>query len=171
MKSSLLLLTLLSIGLAPVCPVFAQVQQVWIARYDSPTNSSASTAALAVDSAGNIYVAGALNLSTNATADFLTVKYDANGNQLWSESYDGPSNAVDFVSALAIDSSANVYVTGIADQPIGAGGGAIATIKYDSDGRQAWLARYRSPDGSVERPAALAVDKEGNVYARNAAQE
>src|SRR5262245_31472931 len=100
MNTKILLLGLLSIGLAPVRPVSAQVQQAWVARYNGPTHLSAVASAMAIDSAGNVSVTGSLS-GTNGTSDYLTVKYDANGNQLWAASYNGPTNVVDSASALA----------------------------------------------------------------------
>jgi hypothetical protein len=156
MNTKILVLGLLSIGLAPVRPVSAQVQQAWVARYNGPINLSAVASAMAIDGAGNVYVTGSLS-GTNGASDYLTVKYDANGNQLWPASYVGPSNLVNFASALAIDGGGNVYITGIS-------GGAIATVKYDSGGQQLWAARYQGSEVSLEAPTALAVDSGGDVY-------
>jgi hypothetical protein len=92
-------------------PLSAQVQQAWVARYIGPTNSTAAAVAMALDGLGNVYVAGSLSW-TNGASDYLTVKYDPNGTKLWAQSYDGPSNAVDVVAALAIGSTGEVYVSG-----------------------------------------------------------
>ncbi len=60
---------------------------------------------------------------------------------------------------MTIDSAGNVYVTGNS-------GGTIATVKYDSSGRQLWVARYNGPGNGNDRPAsnAIALDSAGNVY-------
>ena len=47
-----------------------------------------------------------------ADLDFLTIKYDPDGIQLWARRYDGPAGGEDQVYALATDDLGNVYVTG-----------------------------------------------------------
>ena len=61
-------------------------------------------------------------------------------------------------SALALDGTGNVYVTGESQ-------GDIATIKYDSGGNQVWVARY---DNGV--PYAMAIDNANNVYVSGLSQ-
>jgi len=73
-----------------------------------------------VDKAGNVYVTGSSN-------DYVTVKYDTNGEQKWVKRYDGPANGNDSPSAMAVDKAGNVYVTGSSDG--GASGSDYATIK------------------------------------------
>ena len=74
--------------------------------------------------------------------------------------YNGPGNGPDTVSAIAIDASGNVFVTGSSD---GLGGIDHLTIKY-SAGRQQWVARYNGPGSSADLATAMAVDNLGNVY-------
>jgi uncharacterized delta-60 repeat protein len=143
-------------------PIFAQVQQAWVSRYVGPTNSTAAAAAMAVDDSGNVYVAGSLSW-TNGASDYLTVKYDPNGTQLWARSYDGPSNAVNVAKALAIDRAGDVYVTG-------ASGGTIATVKYDPNGSRLWVARYDNSNGADASPTAIAGDNLGNLHICGSAQ-
>jgi hypothetical protein len=77
----------------------------------------------------NIYVTG---VSSNTTTgnDFATVKYDANGNQQWVISYNGPANGNDGASAIAVAPDGNIYVTGYSQNT--SGGSDITTIKYSS---------------------------------------
>src|SRR5207302_9985194 len=59
--------------------------------------------------------------------------------------YNGPGNYEDKATAIALDAAGNVYVTG------GSWGSGTdfdyATIKYDSNGNQLWVARYNSGNG------------------------
>src|SRR5262245_15238293 len=120
MKTNALLIAACFFSHSP--PSWAQVQQAWVRS----TNGAA--VALKLGTAGEVYVAGSA-VGTNGTSDFLTLKYDSDCNSLWSVYYNGPSNAVDFASALSTDGGGNAYVTGIS-------GDAIATVKYDSSGHQ-----------------------------------
>jgi hypothetical protein len=77
--------------------------------------------------------------------DYATIKYDAQGNQLWVARYNGPGNADDRASVIAVDDKGNSYVSG---SSMGSGNGThndFATIKYDPNGQQLWVARYHGP--------------------------
>src|SRR5579884_746129 len=133
----------------------ANGNQLWAARYDSGKDDS--PVSLSVDQTGNVYVTGT-SANPFIGEDFATVKYDANGNQLWAARYDGGifENAI----ALKVDSAGNVYVTGRSSSP--RGDYDFATVKYDPSGKQLWATRYQYV--SNDAPAALAVDGLGNVY-------
>ncbi|MDY6834605.1 MAG: SBBP repeat-containing protein [Chloroflexota bacterium] len=132
--------------------------QLWISRYE--TNDSDKAAAIAIDSDGNVYVTGR---SKSGSGDvFTTVKYNAsNGNELWSETYDG-GNGFTKAYAISIDSSNNVYVTGESRGPSFTSD--YATVKYDSDGNELWVARYDGAASGSDVARDIAVDADGNVY-------
>ncbi len=101
--------------------------QLWVARYNGPGNKGEVANALAVDPAGSVYVTG-YSIGSGTSFDYLTIKYDKKGNQLWVERYDGPANYNDIPFSLAVDPVGNVYVTG---QSYGVGTGFdYLTIKY-----------------------------------------
>jgi hypothetical protein len=124
----------------------------WEARYDSE-NGDDEAAAIAVDSSA-IYVTGKSPGST-LSDDYLTVKYDASGNQSWAIPYNGPGNGNDEAKAIAVDSS-GIYVTG---KSAGSGTGAdFCTVKHDpSNGNVLWDVRYDGGNGDDEANA-IAVD-------------
>jgi Beta-propeller repeat len=136
-------------------------QQQWVARYNGPANGWDRAAAIARDSAGNLYVTGqSLGLGTNY--DYATVKYDSLGQEQWVARYNGPGNGEDDANAIATDGSGNVYVTG---QSLGLGTGFdYATIKYDSAGQEQWVVRYNGLVNGYHVATAIAVESSGNIY-------
>jgi hypothetical protein len=131
----------------------------WVRRYDGPAKGNLGRA-IGLDRGGNVFVAGASS-GTSSGYDFLTMKYDTAGNQKWVRRYNGPGNADDAVTAMAVDSSGNVYVTG---DSIGASSNRdFATIKYDTNGRRQWVKRYNGPSDLDDYPTAITVDTSANA--------
>jgi len=133
---------------------------LWRAAYNGPADQDDQATALALDSAGNVYVTGASRGSSSGW-DYATIKYDSNGNRLWTARYNGAGQD-DAAAALAVDASGNVYVTGSSKNS--SGHFTSVTIKYDHNGSQAWLSRYVGPGNSDDEGQALALDAAGNVY-------
>ena len=69
--------------------------------------------------------------SLSVNDDYLTIKYDGSGNQLWAARYHG-GNYQDGANALALDGAGNVYVTG--GSHAFETGYDYATVKYDAIG-------------------------------------
>jgi hypothetical protein len=113
---------------------------------------------IAVDSSGNVYVTGSTYNGEND--DYLTIKYNSNGDTVWQKSYDGGYE--DRGSGIAVDSSGNVYVIGVSCDSNG--GGDYFTIKYNSNGDTVWQKRYDSGNGMNDYGFGIAVDSSGNVY-------
>jgi len=94
-------------------------------------------AVLKVDAGGNVIVgrseyAVGPNLSNQ---DYAVTKYDGNGNVVWHNTYSGPDEYGDVISAMDIDHINNVYVTG-------SSGGEIATVRFNaSNGALHWSQR------------------------------
>ena len=140
----------------------ADGNQLWVARHDSGTVYDFATD-VEIDSSGNVIVTGR-SFGTLTDYDYVTIKYDNNGNQLWLARYNGAGNQADYANALAVDSAGNVYVTGESiqietpyfDNP------DYATVKYDSNGNQLWVATYNG--GGIDSAIAVALDTEGNVF-------
>ena len=108
---------------------------------------------MTVDGLGNVYVTGQSYNSTNA-GDFLTIKYDSAGSNLWT-SFLGEPGVAEVPAALTVDSLGNVYVTGH-------NGVAFTTVKYQTNGTQSWV-RYRQwshPSGGT----AIALGSDGSLY-------
>jgi uncharacterized delta-60 repeat protein len=139
----------------------SQGKEQWVARYNGPRNSRDVAYALAVDNSGNVYVTG-YSFGSGTYSDYATVKYNSQGEEQWVARYNGPGNSYDYAEALAVDNSGNVYVTGYS---VGSGTGYdYATVKYNSQGEEQWVARYNGPGNFSDCACALAVDNSGNVY-------
>jgi uncharacterized delta-60 repeat protein len=136
--------------------------QLWVARYNGPSNHIDKATDLAVDAYGNVFVTGSSEV-TAGHSDYATIKYGSDGTQLWAQRYDGPISDDDDANALALDANGDVYVTG---QSKGAGTGYdFATVKYlGADGTQAWVSRFNSGGGVNDTAIGLALDTQFNVY-------
>ena len=83
--------------------------------------------AVAVDSSGNVFVTGSSSPS-GSYSDFVTIAYSGAGVPLWTNRYNGPANSNDGASAVAVDGSGNVFVTG---SSVGSEGDSdFVTVKY-----------------------------------------
>jgi len=137
------------------------IGQAWVSRYDFGVGDDDGAQALVLDSLGDIYVTG-YSWGNHTSADYATIKYDPAGRPLWVARYNGPASDQDWALGMAADKSDNVYVTGWS---LGNGTQAdCATIKYDSEGNQLWVARYDGPASGYDLAYAIALDYSGNVY-------
>ena len=144
-------------------------QRLWATLYNNGSGMEDDPIAITLDSVGNVYIAGrSSTVSGLLDYAYTTIKYSPSGQQLWVAHYDGDIHN-DEAAALAVDASGNVYVTG---RTCKTRSDAIvcsydyATLKYDSSGRQLWLARYG--DLWSDEATDLAVDSNGNVYVTGA---
>lgn len=81
----------------------------------------------------------------------------------WVATFNGPGNWHDYPSAMAVDGSGNVYVTGDCHSK-GNFDFDYTTIKYSPTGKQLWVRFYDGPGHQVDMSAAIAVDALSNVY-------
>ena len=138
--------------------------ELWVARYNGPGNFHDYGKKIEVDPSGNIYVAGLCDEDSWGGSDFLLIKYDSDGNELWVERYDGPGDYKDRLNDIVIDSDGNVYTTGQCSV-IGSWDDLdYITMAYDSSGNQLWMYSYNGPANSSDISNAIALDLSGNVY-------
>ncbi|MGH7453500.1 MAG: SBBP repeat-containing protein, partial [bacterium] len=138
----------------------AGIQQ-WEARYNAEADSSDISYNIALDGAGNVYVAGT-SYGNNGNFDYVTIKYNNAGVEQWISRYNGQGNRDDRVRDLTVDAAGNVYVTGRGFESSGTND--YTTIKYDNAGAQQWVARYNSPGHATDQAFRVIVDGSGNVY-------
>jgi hypothetical protein len=137
----------------------------WVRRYDGTTLDDFAYA-IAVDGSGNVYVTGQSDHTSEGTGnDYVTIKYDSSGYELWINKYNGPGNDYDAAKAILVDDSGYVYVTGKSNQTTAPEYNLdFATIKYYPDGDTVWVRRYNGPGNWYDAPNAISVDRSGNVY-------
>jgi hypothetical protein len=83
----------------------------WVRRYNGQRGGRDEPSAIAVDGYNNVYVTG-FTFDTVTHNDYATIKYYPNGDSAWVRKYNGPGDSTDEGSAIAVDDSGNVYVTG-----------------------------------------------------------
>jgi uncharacterized delta-60 repeat protein len=108
---------------------------------------------VATDSKNNIIVTG---YTYDNWGDYITLKYDSNGNLLWLRTYDGDWE--DYAQDLTVDDSDNIIVTGYSN---GNMDWDWCTIKYNSDGEALWIRRYDFAE--TDRAFGVTADRDGNV--------
>ena len=139
---------------------------LWEKGYSGSTNLGDFASALAVDGDGNVVVTGSSGNGINW--DYYTAKYAAaDGTLVWEKRYNdnGPADGTDQASAVAVDGSGNVVVTGSSQR----------APDFEND---YYTAKYAAADGALlweKRSAAapnisgangaydLALDTNGNV--------
>lgn len=138
----------------------------WTARYNNPDTSLTDGGyGIKVDDAGNVYVTGQ-SRGVGTGTDFVTIKYDSLGSQLWATRYNGPANDLDRPSdetggkCMAIDQYANIYVAGVSKDTTTYND--YVTIMYDSAGVEQWVVRYDGYD-TLDYAMAVAANDYGEV--------
>lgn len=131
--------------------------QVWVELYNGQSNKGNVIRRVRVDSQGNIIVAGSEQLA-NFYSDFITAKYDPNGNVLWLQRLDLTSAGDEIPWNMVIGADNAVYVTGESANQ-------VATVKYDANGAQQWNAVFDSPTSLVDRGYGIALDAANGVVA------
>lgn len=137
---------------------------VWAKGYDGSAHADDAGYGICVDQYGNVYVVGqAYNDSRNL--DLILIKYDANGNEMWANSYGATNgNYEDKGFGITVDEDCNIYVTGYTTNTDGYTD--IVTRKYDANGNVAWteLEDGASGSGLNGEGLSISVSASGNVF-------
>ncbi len=147
---------------------------IWAKMFGDVSNQNVG--GVAVDGAGNMYVAGSFHgtvafdpdapISTNGTAIYVA-KFDPTGRPLWSKSFQG--SGVIHVSGIALDAQEYIALTGTFTSTVNFDGStlsagtyqAIFLAKLASNGQALWSTRIAPDESSiVTRPA---VDSSGKI--------
>lgn len=112
----------------------------------------------AVDSSGNIYVAGWTTSFGAGGYDALLLKFSSSGSVIWARTWGSPG--FDQAWGLTLDPSGNVYVTGLYNQTSTTG--KLFLLKYDPSGKLLWQRLWNGPRGAGIN---LVRDSSGDLYA------
>jgi WD40 repeat protein len=87
--------------------------RLWVQRYNGPGNGADEATAMAVNPNGTkVFVTGR-STGKGSGFDYATIAYSSGGASLWVKRYDGPADATDEATAIAVGrGSPKVFVTG-----------------------------------------------------------
>lgn len=136
-------------------------KQLWVKKYNGEGDSIDFACSITTDNYGNIYVTGS-SFGANTGYDYLTIKYDKEGNQLWVRRYQGEGDNEDVAFGIASDRDGNIYVTGYSGNYQNSFD--FCTIKYDGNGNLIWVRRYKGPIYLDYSKCVIAIDNNNNIY-------
>jgi hypothetical protein len=115
--------------------------------------------AIAVDTSGDVYVAGRTRISLDRGWDALLLKYSPSGSLLWARTWGVDDD--DWPQAVAVDQNGCAYMTGYHHGP---GGNQIGIflLKYSPDGDLVWQKTWGKKNVSLLTKG-IAIDSDGNI--------
>ncbi len=115
-----------------------------------------------MDENGDIYVTG-YETAEAGNKDIVIIKYNSNLDTQWVYHYDRNGND-DIASAMALDHSGHVVVTGYSGQPNNPSSEDMITIKVDCQtGDSVWVRSYNGEGELSDKAYAIIVDDQDNV--------
>ncbi len=162
MKNRMLIaLALLSL----VSSAVASDPVVWTA--DVLSANAGGSEAMAIDSEGNIYLAGTTKRPLSGTGpsgyNSVLIKFDADGNELWTQVTGTTED--DRCHALAVDSKGNAYIAGSTEGDLdgdNAGQRDVFLTKFDPDGNEQWTLQMGTEKEDYAN--SLLIDADDNLY-------
>ncbi|MES2133178.1 MAG: T9SS type A sorting domain-containing protein [Bacteroidota bacterium] len=140
--------------------------QQWMQLYDynNSTYNGSYAVTLLIDKAGNSYVCGYGRGTTTNGKDFMVLKYNNAGTQLWAKYWDGGQSLSDYITCATFDKSGNIVVAGYANT-MGTTWDDLAVVKYSTAGTQLWSYTYNNaPVNGEDRALGIASDASDNIY-------
>lgn len=123
-----------------------------------------------IDSDGNVVVVGYIGLA-NGTTDIWIRKYSAEGEELWTETSNGPPSDDDQALAVALDAAGNVTVTGFVTGTLGQGKNIWVRQYPAAGGDPVWTDVFEADFGGDDIGRAIATNDTGYVVAGEVATD
>jgi len=138
----------------------AAISPIWQNTYNAFLAPATDAAVdIVVDRFGNSIVTGWSD-SLTSSCDFLTIKYDPNGQILWSKRYNSGFGIADYPVALAINLNGEITVTGYRE--LEPGNNEVITLRYSQNGELLWLRHFTHSGAS--RPVAMLAEDGNGVF-------
>ncbi len=134
--------------------------RIWLRRYDGGGNDRDCAYNLAVDKYHNVYTTGQSSGQWNYF-DFATVKYNRNGDSVWTRRYNGQANLDDYGERICIDIEGNLIVSGSSFEKDSTYD--IVTVAYNSLGQQIGIAEFNGPLEDDDRFSDLHCSQSGEI--------
>ena len=137
-------------------------RRVWVRTYDGPLHGNDSARAVALDGAGNVFVAGTVGDPADPMgADLRLLKYDRSGHRQWVRGFNPGAGHYLGISDLLIDKErGRVYVS--AEYETTSNGWQWFLARYATNGTRKWRHDWGGADS--DQAKALALSANGNIY-------
>lgn len=156
------------------CDGIACSQPLWARSFGSAGRDVVND--VVIDNLGNMILVGRFttildfgcgSLTTKGGTDIFLAKFDSDGNCIWSNSFGGPAD--DNATAVAVDSSGDIAITGWISGPVDFGGGFLAwaaavdpfLAKFSTAGKHLWSRSYEDTGSGIG--ADVAFNSSGDV--------
>ncbi len=139
----------------------------WVGVYATSLNYSDYGYDVAVDGSGNVYLGGYSYITSTSNADFIIVKYNTSGTQLWMRNWNGPQNYYDYGYYIKCNTAGDVWMAGYGYYS-SSSSYDLELVKYNASGTFQWAANYNGTYGTYDYMTTpgnmLAIDASDNAY-------
>ncbi len=136
--------------------------QVWVRTFGCADSLDDEATAIAIDAQGKVLISGFTSRSNGAN-DMLTLKYDKNGNIVWSRTISSPDLSQNATGRdIKVENNANstIYVTG---KSYNNSNYDYLTASYTKDGDLRWVKYFDDSTGSNDVAIDIMLDISNNV--------
>lgn len=129
-------------------------ERQWITSLAAPGDYDARDSFITVDTSGNCYVTGSIEVTDQVTEitsiDVFIAKYDTSGTQQWIQYLSSPEDETSY--AITLNEAGDIFITGETfgdlDGKTNRGGYDIFIAKYSAEGERQWVTLYGDDVGN-----------------------